>query len=357
MRRFGRWGWIAVLAALVCCGFMAWLMTDRVAGSVSGGAEAALDGIGLGDDVDYIGIEGFDGIGRDGLNVTLEGPASAEEAAVDAVRSRSEVDQVTYRVIGENTAESAEATTDPDAEQVQEPDEAERDNEAETDTAPGLDATTVTATATAVAINLDGTVPDEATRDALITTAVNEYGAANVTHDLVVDAEAVTLSGGTLVLSGEAASDDEQNEWIARSSAVAAAGGLEFVDRSAITSVDQALNNLFTLEPIEFDVNQATIRSRSESTLAAAAELIKANPDAGGLRVVGHTDSDGSAQANQQLSEARAQAVVEYLVSNEGVDAERLEAEGRGESELLVEPEVTPQDKQRNRRIEWETLS
>ncbi len=72
--------------------------------------------------------------------------------------------------------------------------------------------------------------------------------------------------------------------------------------------------------------------------------------------MVGHTDSDGSTRANQQLSEARAQAVVDYLVAN-GVDAERLEAEGRGESDLLVDPEVTPEDKQRNRRIEWELLS
>ncbi|MDH4279039.1 MAG: OmpA family protein, partial [Acidimicrobiia bacterium] len=95
----------------------------------------------------------------------------------------------------------------------------------------------------------------------------------------------------------------------------------------------------------------------SEPTLAAAAELINANPDVGRLRVIGHTDSDGSARANQQLSEARAQAVVDYLVANGGVDADRLEAEGRGASELLVDPEVTPEDKQRNRRIEWELLS
>ncbi len=318
---------------------MALLEANRVAGAVRTGAEAALDGVGLGADVSYIGIDGFDGIGRDGLNVTLEGPASAEQAAIDAVRARSEVDQVTYRVI-DGTAEGGSSGSRP-----------------RPAPATGLDATTVTATATAAAIDLEGTVPDEATRDALITSAVNEYGAAHVTHDLVIDAEMVMLEGGTLVLTGQAVSNDEQADWITRSSVVSAAAGLEFVDRSTVKTVDQSLNELFTLEPIEFDVNQATIRSRSEPTLAAAANLINASPDVGRLRVVGHTDSDGSVAINQQLSEARAQAVVDHLVVNGGVDAGRLEAEGRGESELLVEPEVTPEDKQRNRRIAWELVS
>jgi len=349
MRRLGRWGWIAVLAALACCGIMALLEANRVADAVQTGAEAALNGVGLGDTVSYAGIDGFDGIGRDGLNITLEGPASAEEDAVDAVRARSEVDQVTYRVIDDEPAE-AEAEVDPEQQA------AESEPETEPTTTADLDAARVTATANGLAIDLVGAVPDQPTRDALIATAVNEYGAANVTHDLVVDAEAVTLDGATMVFNGEAVSDDERAGWITQARAVATAGGLDFVDRSVVKTVEQSLNELFALEPIEFDVNQATIRSRSQPTLMAAAELINTNPDVGRLRVVGHTDSDGSARVNEQLSQARAQAVVDYLVANAGVDSDRLEAEGRGESELLVDPEVTPQDKQRNRRIEWELL-
>lgn len=349
MRRFGRWGWIAVLAALLCCGFMALLTAGRVTTTVRNGAEAALDGAGLGADVTYEGIDGFDGIGRDGLNIVLEGPASAEESALDAVRARSEIDRVTYRVIDADSAEPAQEA-EPEVEETPDP-------PAEPAPATGLDAATVTATATGSAIDLVGVVPDEPTRDALISTAVNEFGAANVNLDLDVDAEAVTLDGATLVLDGDAVSEEEKAGWASRVSAVAEAGGLDFVDRTTIKTVDQSLNELFALEPIEFDVNQATIRSRSEPTLTAAAELINTNPDVGRFRVIGHTDSDGSAGANQQLSEARAQAVVDHLVANGGVDADRLEAEGRGESELLVDPEVTPEDKQRNRRIEWELLS
>jgi flagellar motor protein MotB len=48
--------------------------------------------------------------------------------------------------------------------------------------------------------------------------------------------------------------------------------------------------------------------------------------------------------------------VVDYLVTVGGVDADRLEVDGRGETDLKVEPELTAEDKQRNRRIEWELL-
>ncbi len=349
MRRFGTWWWLSLLIPiLVCSGIMGLLLSNGAANEVRDSSVAALDGAGLGAAVDFAGIEGF---GGDGINVVLEGPASAEAAAVEAVKARSQVENVTYRVTDDDATAEPEDEVDADAEaDGQEP-------EPEPEPAVDLEAAVVSALATAGTIHLEGTVPDEATRDALIAGAVNEYGASNVTHDLVVDPETVTLEGGTLVLTGEAVSGDEQSGWIERTSAVAVAGGLELDDRTTVTSVEQSLNELFTLEPIEFDVNRATIRSRSEPTLAAAAELINANPDVGRLRVVGHTDSDGSSQANQQLSEARAQAVVDHLVANGGVDAERLEAEGRGESELLVDPEVTAEDKQRNRRIAWELLS
>lgn len=121
--------------------------------------------------------------------------------------------------------------------------------------------------------------------------------------------------------------------------------------------LEAQLNELFALEPIEFDTSRSTIRPESQSTLDQAAEAINANPDFGRLLVVGHTDSDGSEAANLSLSAARAEAVLDYLVETGGVDPDRLEAEGRGETELLVTPEVTPEDKQRNRRIEWEPLS
>ena len=65
------------------------------------------------------------------------------------------------------------------------------------------------------------------------------------------------------------------------------------------------------------------------------------------LKIVGHTSSEGDAAFNQKLSEARAQAAVDFLVGR-GVDASRLQAEGKGSSEPLDEnnPEA-------NRRTEF----
>ncbi len=53
------------------------------------------------------------------------------------------------------------------------------------------------------------------------------------------------------------------------------------------------------------------------------------------FRVEGHTDSTGNPAANLTLSQRRAEAVKAYLVSNEGVEASRLETVGKGSSEPL----------------------
>ena len=340
-----RWWWFfPVLGALICGGIMALLVSGNVADEARDGALVALDGVGLGDDVAYAGIEGFDGMGGDGLNVILEGPRSAETEAVTAVEARSEVDRVIYRP----TDESDDLAIEPEPEPADEP---------QPTVAPGLDPASVSATPSGDEILLVGTLPDEGMRQDLITAAVNEYGAANVTHDLAVDPENVMAVDGVMIVSGQALSEDEKSEWLVRAAPLAAAADLSLVDEVVVQSVEESLNSLFALEPIEFDVNQATIRSRSIQTLDAAAEMIKSDSTVGRLRVVGHTDSDGSSRRNQQLSEARAQAVVAYLVDTGGVESGRLEAEGRGEAQLLVEPEVTPEDKQRNRRIEWELIS
>ena len=52
------------------------------------------------------------------------------------------------------------------------------------------------------------------------------------------------------------------------------------------------------------------------------------------LRLIGHTSSEGDPAFNQRLSEARAQAAVDFLISR-GIPADRLEAEGKGSSEPL----------------------
>jgi outer membrane protein OmpA-like peptidoglycan-associated protein len=362
MNDLRRWWWVPVLGALLCGGITALLVTNWVAGRVEDGAVAALEAAGLDTGVDYVGVDGLNGIGRDGVNVVLEGPAADEAAAVEAVAARSEVDQVVFRVVERDATDGVGGDDgEPDGDALDDAavsaaDEAGVGGE-QTEAAADPASMAVAAIVGPDGIILSGQVPDEAARDALVMAAVAQYGEETVTDELEIAATAVAADGGTLTVSGEASTEAERAELIDRATAVAVAGGLDLVDGVTVRSVERSLNDLFELDPIEFDAARATIRDGSTPTLDAAAELINANPGAGRLLVVGHTDSDGSSRTNQALSEARAAAVVDYLVTTGNVDAERLEAEGRGESELLVDPEITPEDRQRNRRIEWELLS
>jgi OmpA-OmpF porin, OOP family len=69
------------------------------------------------------------------------------------------------------------------------------------------------------------------------------------------------------------------------------------------------------------------------------------------FRIEGHTDTVGSKEYNRSLSERRAEAVVNYIVTKYGVQASRLQAVGMGEEGLLVStPEQTPEP--RNRRVQ-----
>lgn len=70
------------------------------------------------------------------------------------------------------------------------------------------------------------------------------------------------------------------------------------------------------------------------------------------VNVYGHTDSDGSSQYNQQLSEKRGVTVAKYLVS-QGTDSRRFQVIGYGE-ERPVASNATSEGKSRNRRVEIE---
>ena len=287
----------------------------------------------------------------DGFDVRMTG--FADEASRDrAVAAVDELDS-SWDVVGVVDEAAAPAVTETEEEPEAEEPEAEA-------AAPVSTPAALTMTAAAGgAIVLEGTVASEDVREGLVEQATSEFGAENVTDNLRIDADAVAAEGGSMTIVGTADSDEQRLAWIAGAETVAAGAGLTLTDDVdvAAPSVEDQLNALFALEPIEFDSSRATIRGTSTPTLDAAAEIINNNPDAGQLRVVGHTDSDGDDGSNLRLSQRRAEAVVDYLVTNHDVDPDRLEAEGRGETELKVEPESTPEDKQRNRRIEWELIS
>lgn len=104
-------------------------------------------------------------------------------------------------------------------------------------------------------------------------------------------------------------------------------------------------------EKIYFDTGKATIKPVSDKILNDTAQALKAHPEIKKVEVQGHTDSTGSKALNQKLSQARAQAVREYLVK-QGIDPERLVAKGYGPS-VPVAPNKTAKGREANRRTEF----
>jgi outer membrane protein OmpA-like peptidoglycan-associated protein len=99
---------------------------------------------------------------------------------------------------------------------------------------------------------------------------------------------------------------------------------------------------------ITFDVNKADIKEESMAEINRIKTLMEQNPE---LRyeVQGHTDSTGSPEANQRLSEKRAEAIVSKLVEL-GVDASRLTAVGKGQYSPVAD-NATEEGRAQNRRV------
>lgn len=80
-----------------------------------------------------------------------------------------------------------------------------------------------------------------------------------------------------------------------------------------------------------------------------ATALIKEDPNSK-MVVEGHTDSQGTAKYNQDLSKHRAQAVRDYLVTR-GIASDRISAEGFGETRTIAD-NASPEGRANNRRVE-----
>ena len=99
-----------------------------------------------------------------------------------------------------------------------------------------------------------------------------------------------------------------------------------------------------------FDTASDRIRPESTPTLKEMGTMLKEHPELK-LVIEGHTDNVGAAAANQSLSEKRAEAVRQYLVSTYGVEKDRLQARGFGASKPAAGND-TAEGRQQNRRVE-----
>ncbi len=109
----------------------------------------------------------------------------------------------------------------------------------------------------------------------------------------------------------------------------------------------------FILAGLNFDTGKATIRPESFARLDSVVEFM-AHKKSARVEISGHTDNVGDAKANKALSEKRAQACRNYIVSK-GIDKRRLDAVGFGD-EHPIAPNDTEEGRQKNRRIEAKEL-
>ncbi len=108
------------------------------------------------------------------------------------------------------------------------------------------------------------------------------------------------------------------------------------------------------LQQVHFAFGTAQILPDSNPVLQEVADYLKSNKAIKRMAIEGHTDNKGSAELNKNLSQQRANAVMNWLTSH-GVEANRLEAHGYG-MEKPIEDNNTEEGRAKNRRVEFKIL-
>lgn len=182
---------------------------------------------------------------------------------------------------------------------------------------------------------------------------VNDMHAATETQMKSTSAQ-LGAANQQLALQGQAL--DEQNKALDKEREARAAADKRAAQAAAdlarIASVKQeARGMVITLSGgVLFASNKAELLPGAQTKLNSVAEsLTQQEPDAR-MVVEGHTDSQGSSSHNQGLSERRAQAVRDYLISR-GIASDRVSAQGYGSTRSVADNK-SPEGRANNRRVE-----
>jgi OOP family OmpA-OmpF porin len=219
-----------------------------------------------------------------------------------------------------------------------------------------------------------GTVPDEATRNAILAKAREIYGAERVVDQLgvgsvvappnwsgyvqkllspqlkLVSHGQLAINGNNIELKGEVANESQRQQLAAD---MATSLNPTYAVRNALrvaaqeqTAVDATLANRI----IEFEAGSSVLRPAGRGILdEIATTLLKLGNKK--VEVIGHTDAQGARDTNVVLSLARADAVRSYLASK-GVAPSLISTSGSG-PDRPVAANDTPEGRARNRRIEF----
>ena len=114
------------------------------------------------------------------------------------------------------------------------------------------------------------------------------------------------------------------------------------------------LPKIMELKGVTFEFDKIRLRPDAQTILDWATEILKKYPDMQ-VEIAGHTDSIGTDEYNQQLSEGRAQAVKQYFIDH-GIPEGQMSVKGYGESEPR-DTNDTAEGRERNRRVELRILN
>ncbi len=231
---------------------------------------------------------------------------------------------------------------------------------------------TLQASAAEDRVELSGTMPDQASVDALVTGAIGVHGSDGVTSSLVVgdvgspewlprlpdlfgavgglDSWTAAVEGGHLTVTGFGADQAAVNAASAALDALVLPG----LDLAASVEIDpSALAATLTdlaAGTVTFEPGTGTMSPSSSDVLDEIAAILLANPSTS-LTVEGHTEDLGNAASAVDVSRREANAVADYLVAA-GVDPARLSTIGYG-SNRPVADNATAAGRDRNRRVEF----
>lgn len=177
---------------------------------------------------------------------------------------------------------------------------------------------------------------------------------------LIAQAKAKELEQQRLAAEIEARRKAEQDEQTKAASAAQAAAANAANDarlvaaRAEAAKCEKLLSAAMAVGVINFKRADAALEPASKPTLDALAKIANQCPGFK-ISIEGHTDAEGIPERNNPLSERRAKAVSDYLISV-GVEPARLKAVGYG-AERPIADNATPEGRSKNRRIEFKVMA
>lgn len=188
---------------------------------------------------------------------------------------------------------------------------------------------------------------EAASADAKKREAETEMAAAKQAQADAEAAKAAALAEQEKLAAAKAAAESSKDQ--AEKDAQALRTRLKDQLNLILQTRDTARGLIVNMSDVLFDTNQATLKPGAKEKLAKVSGILLAYPSLH-LTVEGHTDSTGSDDYNQKLSERRADSVREYLVSN-GIADNNIEAHGYGKTRPVATND-TAAGRQQNRRVE-----